>query len=42
MQRISEAETATVVVPDHKQVRVGKLRSIIRQSGLERELFEVD
>ena len=30
----------TVIVPDHKEVTVGTLGSIIRQSGLSRQLFE--
>jgi len=33
--------TVTVPVPDHREVRIGTLRSIIRQSGLPRSLFEV-
>lgn len=32
--------TKTVPVPDHKELRTGTLLSIIRQSGLARELFE--
>lgn len=34
MQRVSEQGTTTVPVPDHKELRAGTLRSIIRQSGL--------
>ncbi len=41
MQCQTESGTTTVVVPDHKQVRMGTLRSIIRQSGLPRDVFEV-
>jgi len=26
-------------VPDHKEIRIGTLMSIIRQSGLDRSLF---
>ena len=33
--------TITIPVPDHKELRRGTLRSIIRQSRLPRELFEV-
>lgn len=33
--------TITVPVPDHKEIRPGTLASIIRQSKLPRELFEV-
>ena len=32
--------TVTVPVPDHNELRVGTLLSIIRQSGLPRSLFE--
>jgi hypothetical protein len=31
----------TVPVPDHKQLRMGTLSSIIRQSGVPRSEFEV-
>jgi predicted RNA binding protein YcfA (HicA-like mRNA interferase family) len=37
--RLSES-TVTVPVPDHKELRTGTLRSIIRQSGLPRSDFE--
>lgn len=40
MQRLVNGTTVTVPVPDHKELRVGTLMSIIRQSGLSRELFE--
>lgn len=40
MQRRSEAGTTTVPVPDHRELAIGTLRSIIRQSGLDRSLFE--
>ena len=40
MQRRAEGTTITVPVPDHDEIRVGTLLSIIRQSGLSRELFE--
>jgi predicted RNA binding protein YcfA (HicA-like mRNA interferase family) len=40
MQKATESGTATVVVPDHKELRIGTLQSIIRQSQLPRELFE--
>ncbi|MBX2996948.1 MAG: type II toxin-antitoxin system HicA family toxin [Caldilineaceae bacterium] len=42
MQRQLEGSTITVPVPNHKEVRAGTLRSIIRQSGLPRILFEVE
>ncbi|MCU0612865.1 MAG: type II toxin-antitoxin system HicA family toxin [Candidatus Eisenbacteria bacterium] len=41
MQRKTEDSTITVPVPDHAELRVGTLQSIIRQSGLPRSEFEV-
>ncbi len=41
MQRVSADGTTTVPVPDHKELRTGMLRSIIRQSELPRSEFEV-
>lgn len=32
--------TLTVIVPDHRTIQIGTLTSIIRQSGLNRALFE--
>jgi predicted RNA binding protein YcfA (HicA-like mRNA interferase family) len=40
MQRTTAAGTTTVPVPDHSELKVGTLTSIIRQSGLPRSLFE--
>ena len=40
MQLATADSTVTVPVPDHKQVRMGTLRSIIRQSGVPRSEFE--
>jgi predicted RNA binding protein YcfA (HicA-like mRNA interferase family) len=40
MQKKVEGSTVTVPVPDHDEVRIGTLQSIIRQSGLPRTLFE--
>ena len=40
MQRQIPGSTITVPVPDHDEVRIGTLRSIIRQSGIDRTLFE--
>ncbi len=40
MQGLSEGSIATVPVPDHHEVKVGTLRSIIRQSGIPRTEFE--
>ncbi|NMG19753.1 hypothetical protein DP116_09890 [Brasilonema bromeliae SPC951] len=42
MQLQTEDSTITVPVPAHDELRTGTLRSIIRQSGLPRALFEVD
>ena len=39
MQRADEIGTTTVPVPDHAELRIGSLRSIIRQSGLAVEDF---
>ena len=41
MQRQDDGGSTTVPVPDHDEVKRGTLRSIIRQSGLQREIFEV-
>ncbi len=41
MQRVTNDGTTTVPVPDHNELRIGTLRSIIRQSGLPRSEFEV-
>lgn len=38
-KRVSDS-TTTVIVPDHKEIRIGTLASIIRQSQLPRHLFE--
>jgi len=40
MQKKQANSTITVPVPDHAELRLGTLQSIIRQSGLERNLFE--
>lgn len=41
MQRVTADATTTVPVPDHQQLLIGTLRSILRQSGLPRSQFEV-
>lgn len=41
VQRVTAEGTTTVPVPDHHELRTGTLRSIIRQSGLPRNEFEV-
>jgi len=42
MQRRSGDTTTTVPVPDHDEIRVGTLQSIIRQSGVPRSAFETE
>jgi len=42
MQKRTEASTVTVPVPMHDEIRIGTLQSIIRQSGLARQLFEYE
>jgi predicted RNA binding protein YcfA (HicA-like mRNA interferase family) len=42
MQRKLPGTTVTVPVPNHRELDRGTLRSIIRQSQLDRELFETD
>ena len=42
MQKRIEASTVTVPVPMHDEIRIGTLQSIIRQSGLARQLFEYE
>ena len=39
MQKTLRGTTVTVPVPNHKELRTGTLRSIIRQSGLAVEDF---
>lgn len=40
MQRRTDAGTITVPVPDHPELAIGTLLSIIRQSGIARTEFE--
>jgi len=40
MQKKVPQSTITVLVPDHDEIRIGTLQSIIRQSGLPRAEFE--
>jgi len=40
MQKKIKGSTITVPVPDHKELKKGTLLSIIRQSGIDRKLFE--
>jgi predicted RNA binding protein YcfA (HicA-like mRNA interferase family) len=41
MQKAVGHSTVTVPVPDHAELRIGTLQSIIRQSGVARENFEI-
>ncbi|MFN6089620.1 MAG: type II toxin-antitoxin system HicA family toxin [Cyclobacteriaceae bacterium] len=40
MQLKTMNSTITVPVPEHKEIRIGTLQSIIRQTGLPKQLFE--
>lgn len=40
MQRRMEEGSITVPVPDHSELALGTLLAIIRQSGVERSVFE--
>jgi predicted RNA binding protein YcfA (HicA-like mRNA interferase family) len=40
MQKKLPTTTITVPVPDHSELKIGTLQSIIRQSGLARTQFE--
>ncbi len=40
MQKKTTTGTVTVPVPDHAEIRIGTLQSIIRQSGVARSEFE--
>lgn len=41
MQKRTSEGTITIPVPNHKEIRIGTLQSIIRQSGLPRNEFEI-
>jgi len=41
MQRRTEGGTVTVPIPDHAELKIGTLLSIIRQSGVARAAFEL-
>jgi predicted RNA binding protein YcfA (HicA-like mRNA interferase family) len=41
MQKRDGMSTVTVPVPMHREVRIGTLMSIVRQSGVPRSEFEV-
>jgi predicted RNA binding protein YcfA (HicA-like mRNA interferase family) len=40
MQKRTGGTTVTVPVPDHRELKAGTLASIIRQSGLSKDLFQ--
>ena len=40
MQKKLSEGTITVPIPDHNEIRIGTLQSIIRQSGIPRSEFE--
>jgi predicted RNA binding protein YcfA (HicA-like mRNA interferase family) len=40
MQRRTDAGSVTVPIPDHRELAIGTLQSIIRQSGVARAGFE--
>jgi predicted RNA binding protein YcfA (HicA-like mRNA interferase family) len=40
MQRRTDAGSVTVPIPDHRELAIGTLLSIIRQSGVPRVEFE--
>lgn len=42
MQKRTGTSTITVPVPQHDEIRIGTLQSIIRQARLPRDLFERD
>jgi predicted RNA binding protein YcfA (HicA-like mRNA interferase family) len=41
MQCQTETDIITVPVPDHSELKIGTLSSIMRQSRLPREVFEI-
>jgi len=40
MQRRTNSSTVTVPIPMHREIRIGTLQSIMRQSGIPRSCFE--
>jgi len=40
MQKRVNNSTITVPVPNHSEIKIGTLQSIIRQSGISKEQFE--
>jgi predicted RNA binding protein YcfA (HicA-like mRNA interferase family) len=41
MQKKADQSTITVPIPNHREIKIGTLQSIIRQSQLPRDIFEV-
>jgi predicted RNA binding protein YcfA (HicA-like mRNA interferase family) len=41
MQRQTDLGTVSVPIPDHAELKIGTLQSIIRQSGIARAAFEI-
>jgi len=41
MQKKAAGSTITVPVPDHQEIKIGTLQSIIRQSGIPKAEFEL-
>ena len=39
LQKKFRDATTTVIVPNHKEIKIGTLNSIIRQSGLAKQFF---
>ena len=39
-KRVTET-TFTVIVPNHREIKIGTLKSIIRQSNLDQSIFEL-
>ncbi|MES2777713.1 MAG: type II toxin-antitoxin system HicA family toxin [Bacteroidota bacterium] len=42
MQKKIDNGTITVPVPNHSEIKIGTLQSIIRQSGVSKEQFETN
>ena len=40
MQKKSDESTITIPVPNHTELKIGTLQSIIRQSKLSKDIFE--
>ncbi len=41
MQKQTLDSTISVPIPNHREIRIGTLKSIIRQSNIAREFFEI-